>query len=143
MRRLAIDAGRLTQEIRQEVVRIDAGVAATAKDLARSTAAVQGARNAIADTSSAIHRAAACVEATAEVLARVSDTAQQQRQGARRIEGEAAMSSRIAESQAAAAEEIAASTGHQADVVAEISRELSALQAVAREMLLAVDRFAV
>ena len=143
VRRLAIDAGRLTQEIRQEVVRIDAGVAATAKDLARSTAAVQGARSAIADTSAAIHRAAACVEATAGVLARVSETAQQQRLGARRIEGEAATSARIAESQAAAAEEIAASTGHQADVVAEISRELSALQAVASEMLLAVDRFAV
>lgn len=143
VRRLAIDAGRLTQEIRQEVVRIDAGVAATAKDLARSTTAVQGARTAIADTSAAIHRAAAGVEATAGVLARVSETAQQQRKGARRIEGEATELARIAESQAAAAEEMAASTGHQAHVVAEIARELSALQAVAREMQRAVDRFAV
>ena len=141
VRRLAIDARDLSQAIRQEVVRIDEGVAATAKDLVRSTEAVQGARSAIADTGAAIHGAAAGVEATAAVLARVSDTAQQQRQSARHIEMEAVKLAKIAESQATAAEEMAASTEQQAHVVTEISRELNALQTVAREMQAAVDRF--
>ena len=143
VRRLAIDARDLSQAIRQEVVRIDEGVAATAKDLVRSTEAVQGARSAIADTGAAIHGAAAGVEATAAVLARVSDTAQQQRQSARHIEMEAVKLAKIAESQATAAEEMAASTEQQAHVVTEISRELNALQTVAREMQAAVDRFSV
>ena len=143
VRRLAIDAGRLSQEIRQEVVRIVEGVAATTKDLARSTGAVQGARSAIADTSAAIRVAASGIEATAAVLTQVSQSAQQQREGARRIEGEATELAKIAESQATAAEEMAASTEQQSHVVAEISRELTALEAVAREMQSAVHRFAV
>ncbi len=143
VRRLAIDARDLSQAIRQEVVRIDEGVAATAKDLGRSTEAVQGARGAIADTGAAIHGAAAGVEATAVEIAHVSDTAQQQRQSARHIESEAVKLAKIAGSQATAAEEMAASTEQQAHAVTEISRELVALQGVAREMQAAVDRFAV
>jgi methyl-accepting chemotaxis protein len=142
VRRLANDTDRLSREIRQEVRAIEGGVAATGTDLERATDAVQGARQAIADTSLAIRSAASGVEATAAVLVRVSQVARDQRAGARVMEAEATALAGVAESQATAAQEMAASTEEQTGAATEISRELEALEAVAAEMKLAVDRFA-
>ncbi len=92
-------------------------------------------------TGAAIRGATSGVAATAPVLALVSETARQQRQNARHIDQESGQLATIAGSQATAAEEMAASTEEQANVVAVISRELFALQTVAREMQSAVERF--
>ena len=143
VRRLATDVDRLSREIRREVKTIEGGVTATAEGMGRSTEAVQEVKDAIAGTSAAIRSAAERVQRNATVLTEVSATARDQRVGARKIEQEANELAGVAASQASAAQGMARSSERQMALVAEIARELGALQEVTSEMQRTVEKIAV
>ncbi len=143
VRKLAKASGKLVDQIRGEVQRIQQSTAATAADLARANEEVLAGRRIIGDTGAAIRRSAAQVESTAAIVRGVAELASAQREAVRRIEAQAAHAATLSGSQAGAATQMAASTTAQANVIAAAAADLNSLQQVAAEVLASVNRFMV
>ncbi|GAC1477753.1 MAG: hypothetical protein NVS1B4_20860 [Gemmatimonadaceae bacterium] len=141
VRALAISAEDLVRSIRAEVGLIEAGVEATAADLARAAASARGGPVVLGETGDSIRAAALRVEETAAAVRRVAVLAAVQRDAARRIDQQAANVATLSEDQAGAAERMAAATTELASVIDSTGRDLETLQAVAAEMKTGVDRF--
>jgi len=141
IRKLARASSRLVEQIRHEIVGIQASTAATGTDLDRANDEVLAGRKVIGATGQTIRESAARVESAAAIVRGVASLAGAQREAVRRIEGKAAEVASLASGQREAAAQMASATALQASVIAEAATDLASLQAIAADALASVNRF--